>query len=81
MSAPSVRGEGADAVVVVAKSPIATLGTKHLLNYSRDHTVDEGLQYTKVWWVLPSPVLPLFLTPLFAGTWSAFLLSCSLRSD
>lgn len=32
-----------------AKSPIAVLGTKHLLNYSMNHTVDEGLLYTKVW--------------------------------
>lgn len=31
------------------KSPIAVLGTKHLLNYSRDHSVAEGLAYTAVW--------------------------------
>ncbi|RKP22527.1 enoyl-CoA hydratase/isomerase [Syncephalis pseudoplumigaleata] len=34
---------------IAGKSPIATLGTKHLLNYSRDHTVDEGLAYTVAW--------------------------------
>ncbi|KAI9592509.1 ClpP/crotonase-like domain-containing protein [Syncephalis fuscata] len=34
---------------IASKSPIATLGTKHLLNYSRDHTVDEGLAYTVTW--------------------------------
>lgn len=28
---------------------MAVLGTKHLLNYSMNHTVDEGLLYTKVW--------------------------------
>lgn len=28
--------------VRAAKSPIAVLGTKHLMNYSRDHTVAEG---------------------------------------
>jgi delta(3,5)-delta(2,4)-dienoyl-CoA isomerase len=30
------------AQIIASKSPIATLGTKHLLNYSKDHTVDEG---------------------------------------
>ncbi|KAI8049757.1 mitochondrial delta-delta-dienoyl-CoA isomerase [Syncephalis plumigaleata] len=34
---------------IASKSPIATMGTKHLLNYSRDHTVDEGLEYTVAW--------------------------------
>ncbi|KAI5478679.1 delta(3,5)-Delta(2,4)-dienoyl-CoA isomerase [Pseudohyphozyma bogoriensis] len=33
----------------IEKSPIAVLGTKHLLNYSRDHTVAEGLNYTATW--------------------------------
>ncbi|GAA5898526.1 hypothetical protein JCM5296_006486 [Sporobolomyces johnsonii] len=37
------------AETIAAKSPVATLGTKHLLNYSREHTVHEGLEYTKVW--------------------------------
>lgn len=27
---------------IIAKSPVAVLGTKHLLNYSRDHSVAEG---------------------------------------
>ncbi|KAJ3288228.1 putative enoyl CoA hydratase [Borealophlyctis nickersoniae] len=31
--------------VIAAKSPVATLGTKHLLNFSRDHTVEDGLLY------------------------------------
>ncbi|KAJ1927385.1 putative enoyl CoA hydratase [Tieghemiomyces parasiticus] len=34
---------------IAAKSPVAVMGTKHLLNYSRDHTVSEGLAYTAVW--------------------------------
>ncbi|KAJ3066544.1 hypothetical protein HK102_007628, partial [Quaeritorhiza haematococci] len=34
---------------IASKSPVATLGTKHILNYSRDHTVDEGLNYVAVW--------------------------------
>ncbi|KDE03372.1 hypothetical protein MVLG_06134 [Microbotryum lychnidis-dioicae p1A1 Lamole] len=37
------------AKVIASKSPIATLGTKHLLTYSRDHTTQEGLEYTRIW--------------------------------
>ncbi|GAA5844136.1 hypothetical protein JCM3766R1_003268 [Sporobolomyces carnicolor] len=37
------------AQLIASKSPIATLSTKHLLNYSREHTVQEGLDYTTVW--------------------------------
>ncbi|MBW0472682.1 hypothetical protein O181_012397 [Austropuccinia psidii MF-1] len=34
---------------IAFKSPMATLGTKHLLNYSIDHTIHEGLNYTALW--------------------------------
>ncbi|RUS21511.1 LOW QUALITY PROTEIN: ClpP/crotonase-like domain-containing protein [Endogone sp. FLAS-F59071] len=34
---------------IASKSPVAVVGTKHLLNYSRDHSVAEGLAYTAVW--------------------------------
>lgn len=34
---------------IASKSPVATLGTKHLLNYSADHGVNEGLNYTALW--------------------------------
>ncbi|CAO3606798.1 unnamed protein product [Mucor hiemalis] len=34
---------------IASKSPVAVLGTKHLLNYSRDHSVAEGLTYTLAW--------------------------------
>jgi uncharacterized protein YbjT (DUF2867 family) len=43
------------AVDISAKPPIATLGTKRVLNYSRDHSVAEGtvtnsgLEYVAVW--------------------------------
>ncbi|GAA5823483.1 hypothetical protein JCM3770_004473 [Rhodotorula araucariae] len=37
------------ATVIASKSPIATLSTKHLINYSREHTVQEGLVYTQAW--------------------------------
>ncbi|GAA98771.1 uncharacterized protein L969DRAFT_50896 [Mixia osmundae IAM 14324] len=31
------------------KSPIAVQGSKHLLDYSRDHSVQDGLAYTATW--------------------------------
>eukprot|EP00897_Mesotaenium_endlicherianum_P004499 jgi/Mesen1/4077/ME000213S03104 len=34
---------------LAAKSPLAVLGTKKILNYSRDHSVYEGLDYVAVW--------------------------------
>ena len=37
------------AVQIAAKSPVATLGVKSLLNYSRDHTVADSLQFAIVW--------------------------------
>ncbi|GAA5993278.1 hypothetical protein JCM10908_001408 [Rhodotorula pacifica] len=49
-SVEGVRREAVElAKVIAGKSPIATLSTKHLLNYSREHTVHEGLQYTQAW--------------------------------
>jgi len=33
------------ASTIAKKSPVAVMGTKHNLNYSRDHSVDEGLKY------------------------------------
>ncbi|KAI8616186.1 dienoyl-CoA isomerase [Chytriomyces sp. MP71] len=49
---------GRDAVLLVAfekarliasKSPVAVAGTKNVLKYSRDHSVEEGLEYVRVW--------------------------------
>lgn len=49
---------GRDAVVTIAlqlakdiasKSPVAVIGTKHLLLHARDHSVAENLQYTATW--------------------------------
>ncbi|KAF1844994.1 delta-delta-dienoyl-CoA isomeras-like protein [Cucurbitaria berberidis CBS 394.84] len=37
------------ASLIASKSPVATLGTKDIINYSRDKTVAEGLHYTAVW--------------------------------
>ncbi|CAO3688483.1 unnamed protein product [Umbelopsis vinacea] len=37
------------AKLIASKSPVAVVGTKNLLNYSRDHSVVEGLEYTVTW--------------------------------
>lgn len=37
------------ASLIASKSPVAVWGTKELLNWSRDHTVEDGLKYTAVW--------------------------------
>ncbi|KAH7135199.1 ClpP/crotonase-like domain-containing protein [Dendryphion nanum] len=37
------------AKTIAEKSPVATTGTKEILNYSRDRTVQDGLSYTAVW--------------------------------
>ena len=34
---------------VAEKSPLAVTGTKEMLNYTRDHSVAEGLNYISVW--------------------------------
>lgn len=35
--------------MVAGKSPVAVQGTKELLNWSREHNVQDGLRYTSVW--------------------------------
>lgn len=44
-----VRAALALAGVIAQKSPVAVLGTKHLLVHARDHSVQENLDYTVTW--------------------------------
>ncbi|WP_221390707.1 crotonase/enoyl-CoA hydratase family protein [Dyadobacter sp. NIV53] len=37
------------AATIAAKSPISIRGTKHILNYSRDHSIADGLNYMATW--------------------------------
>jgi len=34
---------------IAEKSPVAVMGTKEVLNYSRDHSTEDGLRYTAIW--------------------------------
>ncbi|CED83921.1 Enoyl-CoA isomerase [Phaffia rhodozyma] len=34
---------------IAENSPIAVLGTKHLLDHGREHSIQEGLEYTALW--------------------------------
>ncbi len=44
-----VAGVLAIAHIIAAKSPLATVGTKSVLNYGRDHSVADGLDYVATW--------------------------------
>ncbi|KAG2218283.1 hypothetical protein INT45_002405 [Circinella minor] len=44
-----IEGAMETARLIASKSPVAVVSSKLLMNYSRDHSVDEGLQYTAVW--------------------------------
>jgi len=37
------------AKTIASKSPVAVQGSKVVLNYSRDHSVDESLEYVLTW--------------------------------
>jgi Delta3,5-Delta2,4-dienoyl-CoA isomerase len=37
------------AVAISTKSPTATLGIKKMLNFTRDHTIDDSLEYALTW--------------------------------
>ena len=34
---------------IASKSPIAIAGTKRMISYMRDHSVDDGLEYVATW--------------------------------
>jgi len=37
------------AATIASKSPVAIVGIKNVLRYSRDHSVEDGLRYVGVW--------------------------------
>jgi len=37
------------AVTIAEKSPMAVLGVKTMLNFTRDHSVDDSLKYSLTW--------------------------------
>ena len=37
------------AIAIAGKSPVAIQGSKHNLNYARDHSIEEGLNYMVTW--------------------------------
>jgi len=43
------RGVGEIAASIAAKSPLCIRGTKEMLNYARDHSVADGLNYIATW--------------------------------
>ena len=44
-----LRQAGELAALIASKSPVATYGIKTLLNYSRDHSVEESLRFGITW--------------------------------
>lgn len=44
-----LEGVMAIAATIAKKSPLSIRGAKHVLNYSRDHSVDDGLDYIATW--------------------------------
>ena len=44
-----VAGVQAIAASIAAKSPLSIRGTKEMINYARDHTVADGLNYIATW--------------------------------
>jgi len=44
-----VKGALAICKTIAEKSPVAVFGTKEILNFSRDRSVEDGLKYTAIW--------------------------------
>ncbi|MDP6346183.1 MAG: crotonase/enoyl-CoA hydratase family protein [Alphaproteobacteria bacterium] len=44
-----LEGVLAIAAEIAAKSPVATVGNKEMLNYARDHSIADGLNYIATW--------------------------------
>jgi len=37
------------AKTIAEKSPLAIRGTKQVINYTRDHSIEDGLEYVALW--------------------------------
>jgi enoyl-CoA hydratase len=44
-----LAGVLATAAEIAEKSPLAIWGSKQMLNYARDHSVEDGLEYIATW--------------------------------
>ena len=44
-----LAGVLATAAEIAEKSPLAIWGSKQMLNYARDHSVEDGLDYVATW--------------------------------
>ena len=47
--AAALASERALALEIAAKSPLAMTGVKAVLNYGRDHSLADGLEYVALW--------------------------------
>jgi len=37
------------AVTIASNSPLIVQATKHIMNYAEEHSIDDGLDYVKLW--------------------------------
>jgi enoyl-CoA hydratase/carnithine racemase len=49
ISRSHASGRARMAASIASKSPLSIRGTKEMLNYSRDHSVADGLNYIATW--------------------------------
>jgi len=67
--ARAVEDAVAMAETIAKKSPVAVLGTKEVLNFSRDHSVEDGGFFSPLLLFLLVPVFPFSSLKLLDGRW------------